>query len=78
MKKSEMKKILKSNWIEFEIFWNKKDKTKTSYELKLVKDKNTNLRTNIDYNCSLEDFNQMIEAFKKFDYREYMKSILHN
>jgi len=77
MKKSEIEKMLKSKGITYEIFWSQKDKTKTSYEVKLVKDKNTSLRTNIDFKATKEDINSMIEEFEKFDYREYAKKLFN-
>lgn len=78
MTKSKLEKMLKSKGITYEIFWSQKDKNSSCYALKLIKDKNTSLRTNVEFNYTEKDVENMIEEFEKFDYREYMKSILHN
>jgi hypothetical protein len=78
MKKLQLEKMLKSRGITYEIFWSQKDKNSSCYALKLIKDKNTSLRTNVEFNYTEKDVENMINRFEKFDYREYMKSILHN
>lgn len=78
MTKSKLERMLKSKGITYEIFWSQKDKNSSCYALKLIKDKNTSLRTNVEFNYTEKDVENMIEEFEKFDYREYMKSILHN
>lgn len=78
MKKSDIAKALKDAWITFEIFWSKKDKDYSCYEIKLVKDENTKLWAKLDFNVTKEEVEDMIQAFNKFDYKEYIKSILHS
>lgn len=77
MKKQDIIKTLKTAWIDFEIFWNQKDKNCSNYELKLIKDANTKLRTKLNFNIEPKELQEIITEFKKFDYREYMKTILH-
>ena len=78
MKKQDIIKTLKAAWIDFEFYWNQKDKDCSNYRVKLIKDKYTSLRTNFDFNIKQEELEDIIQQFKKFDYREYMKTILHN
>lgn len=78
MTKSKLERMLKSKGITYEIFWSQKDKNSSCYALKLIKDKNTSLRTNVEFNYTEKDVENMINRFEKFDYREYMQSILHN
>lgn len=78
MTKSKLERMLKSKGITYEIFWSQKDKNSSCYAVRLIKDKNTALRTNVEFNYTEKDVENMINEFEKFDYKEYMKSILHN
>ena len=64
MTKSKLEKMLKSKGITYEIFWSQKDK-------------NTSLRTNVEFNYTEKDVEDMIKEFEKFDYREYAKKLFN-
>lgn len=78
MKKLQLEKMLKSKGITYEIFWSQKDKNSSCYALKLIKDKNTSLRTNVEFNYTEKDVEDMINEFEKFDYKEYVKKIFNH
>ena len=77
MTKSKLERMLKSKGITYEIFWSQKDKNSSCYALKLIKDKNTSLRTNVEFNYTEKDVEDMIKEFEKFDYREYAKKLFN-
>ena len=45
---------------------------------KLVKDKYTSLRTKLNFNITKEELDEIIDWFNKFNYKEYVKTLLHS
>ena len=78
MKKSQLEKILKNRGIQYEIHWSQKDKNSSCYALKLIEDQYTSLRTNVEFNYTEKDVEDMIKEFEKFDYKEYVKKIFNH
>ena len=78
MTKKEIINALNNAGITFEIFWNKNDKDCNNYEVKLVKDKYTTLRAKLDFNITKEELDEVIDWFNKFNYKEYVKTLLHS